>query len=267
MTPRDRTVVVVLAVAAVLAAVWFGVVSPRRAELGQLRQQDSQARTLRDTAVSQAAAGLAAKKTYAKNLAALAELGKAVPATDDTASLLYQLQDAAGHAKVTLTAVTPGGAAPGVTPAAPAPVTPAPATAAPATGATAAPATGAAAAPATGVAAPAAATAAPGAQAVPISLTFQGSYVDLQAFLRRIERFATLRHEAIAVRGRLVAVNSIDLTTQPGARQVSAIISATAYTAAAPSPATGAVSPIAPTATTGSVTPPTASAAVLGAGG
>lgn len=259
MTPRDRTVVVVLAVAAVLAAVWFGVVSPRRAELGQLRQQDSQARTLRDTAVSQAAAGLAAKKTYAKNLAALAELGKAVPATDDTASLLYQLQDAAGHAKVTLTAVTPGGAAPGVTPAAPAPVTPAPATAAPATGATAAPATGAA--------APAAATAAPGAQAVPISLTFQGSYVDLQAFLRRIERFATLRHEAIAVRGRLVAVNSIDLTTQPGARLVSAIISATAYTAAAPSPATGAVSPIAPTATTGSVTPPTASAAVLGAGG
>jgi Tfp pilus assembly protein PilO len=250
VTPRDRTVVVVLAVAAVLAAVWFGVVSPRRADLGQLRQQDAQARTQRDTAVSQAAAGLAAKKTYAANLTALAKLGKAVPATDDTASLLYQLQDAAGHAKVTLTAVTPGGTAPGATPTAPVPVTPAPGTAAPTAGA----------------AAPAA-TAAPAAQTIPISLTFQGSYADLQGFLRRIESFATLRHEAIAVRGRLVAVDSIDLTIQPGATQVSAIISATTYTAAAPLPAPAIGSPATPAPSTGSATAPTASAAVLGAGG
>jgi Tfp pilus assembly protein PilO len=253
VTPRDRTVVVVLAVAAVLAAVWFGVVSPRRAELGQLRQQDAQARTQRDTAVTQAAAGLAAKKTYATNLTALAKLGKAVPATDDTASLLYQLQDAAGHAKVTLTAVTPGGTTPGATPAAVAPVTPAPATAAPTTGAAAPAAT--------------AAAAAPGAQTIPISFTFQGSYADLQSFLRRIESFATLRHEAIAVRGRLVVVNSIALTLQPGAAQVSAVISASTYTAAAPSPATAIGSPVTPAPSTGSATPPTASAAVLGAGG
>jgi Tfp pilus assembly protein PilO len=251
VTPRDRTVVVVLAVAAVLAAVWFGVVSPRRAELGQLRQQDAQARTQRDTAVSQAAAGLAAKKTYATNLAALAKLGKAVPAIDDTASLLYQLQDAAGHARVTLTGVTPGAATPGAAPAAP--VTPAPATAAPATGA---------AAPAAAAAAPA-----PTAQAVPISLTFQGSYADLQGFLRRIEGFATLRHEAIAVRGRLVAVNAINLTIPVGATKVSAVISATAFTAAAPSPATAIGSAVAPASSAGSATPPTASAAVLGASG
>jgi Tfp pilus assembly protein PilO len=230
MTGRDRMVIVVLAVAAVLAGAWFGLVGPRRAEVSDLHQQIAAARQQRDAAVAQAAVGLAAKRAYATNAASLAELGKAVPSQDDTAALLYELQDAAGHSRVNLTSVAPGAAS---------------------------------------AALPTVATAGSGPVAsLPITVSFEGNYPELQRFLRRVEDFASIRGDTIAVRGRLVTVQSIQMTRPDGADAVKATISATTYTtpaAVAPSSATS-VSGTSSTAAA-PTTPPTAPAAVLGANG
>jgi len=233
MTARDRNLLAVVVIAVLIGGLWFGLVSPRRGEVADLRNQVEVARVASAQAEQQAALGLAAKRTYARNQRAMAQLGKAVPSSDDRASLLYQLQDAAGRSRVALTAVTPG--------------------ATDAAAATALPATG--------------------VQALPLSLAFEGSYHDLERFLRRIHGFTTIGDEAIAVRGRLVAVQSVTLTdTDAGQSPITATIEALTYVASPPQPAAvpaaGAAPP--PSAAVGAGTAPVAAAttpAVIGAGG
>ena len=233
MTARDRNLLAVVVIAVLIGGLWFGLVSPRRGEVADLRNQVEVARVASAQAEQQAALGLAAKRTYARNQRAMAQLGKAVPSSDDRASLLYQLQDAAGRSRVALTAVTPG--------------------ATDAAAATALPATG--------------------VQALPLSLAFEGSYQDLERFLRRIHGFTTIGDEAIAVRGRLVAVQSVTLTdTDAGQSPITATIEALTYVASPPpppaAPAAGAAPP--PSAAVGAGTAPVAAAttpAVIGAGG
>lgn len=235
MTARDRNLLAVVVIAVLIGGLWFGLVSPRRGEVADLRNQVEVARVASAQAEQQAALGLAAKRTYARNQRAMAQLGKAVPSADDRASLLYQLQDAAGRSRVALTAVTPG--------------------ATDAAAATALPATG--------------------VQALPLSLAFEGSYHDLERFLRRIHEFTTLGHKAIAVRGRLVAVQSVTLTdtdVDAGQSPITATIEALTYVASPPppaaAPAAGAAPP--PSAAVDAGTAPVAAAttpAVIGAGG
>jgi len=237
MTGRDRIVVVVLAVVAVLAGAWFGLVGPRRSQVSDLHQQIAAAQQQRDSAVAQAAVGLAAKRAYSANASSLAELGKAVPIQDDTAALLYELQDAAGHSRVHLTAVAPSAASAALPAAAPA-------------------------------------TAGPVAS-LPITISFEGKYPELQRFLARVEGFASIHGDTISVKGRLVTVQSIQMTRPDGANAVKATISATTYTSpapATPAPGAAAAAPGATTPATGGsaaapATPPTAPAAVLGTSG
>lgn len=208
MSARDRILLTVIAVGAVLAGFWFGVVSPRSGELADVRAQMTVARQAGDEALAQLSQGVAAKRAHSRDLAMIARLGKAVPHTADQASLLYQLQDAAGRSRVAITAVSPGGAPVGV-PAAPAP------------------AASAAASP-TGV------------ESLPVTLEFEGTYRDLEGFLRRIQRFTKVGAKTLAVRGRLVAVQSVTLTGDgTGDEPVSATIQALAYVV----PAAAAVLP------------------------
>lgn len=250
MTPRDRIVLVVLGIMVLLAGAWFGAVAPRRAEAGDLHQQVAAARQQRDTAVQQAAAGLAAQRTFAENRTAVAQLGKAVPGSDDTASLLYELQAAAGRSRVTFTGITPAAAA--IPPAPAAPVVP-PSSTTPSPPATATPAPGAAGAslfPA-------------GVTAVPISLTFQGTYPDLERFLRRVHTFTTIRGQAIRVRGRLISVQAIQLsTTDPSAKRVHATVSAATYTATDPIAATPGAGSVPAPASGVSAAPPVTTAGI-----
>jgi Tfp pilus assembly protein PilO len=258
----------VVGVVAVIAAAWFLAIAPRRAESQRLDAQIAQARQVRDAAVSGATQALTQERGHASDQAVIAELGQAVPSDDQTASLIYQLDAAAGSSHVDFRAVQLDGtaAAPAVTPAPPA------AGATGASGTTATPATGAAATQAAAAPLPPGATIGPaGLSKLPLSLTFQGGFADLDRFLRRVQAFTTVQGQVIKVRGRLLEVDGISLAAAPSgfphiqaSLTVSAFIAPPATPATATAPAAGAGSAGAPTA---SATPATTSATVIGAGG
>ena len=98
MTTRDRNILVVIGGLAVLAAFWFLAIKPKRAEVQTLTGQIATQQSRLATAQATVSSGLAAKAAYPKDYAAVAQLGKALPADDDLPSLLYQL-DAESHGK------------------------------------------------------------------------------------------------------------------------------------------------------------------------
>lgn len=92
MTARDRTVVLVLALAALVALAWFLVLSPMRDEASSLSSQIATQQATLDASLADAAAGAAARRHYARDYATVARLGAAVPDDDNVASLLVQVQ-------------------------------------------------------------------------------------------------------------------------------------------------------------------------------
>lgn len=235
MTGRDRILAVVVATAVVLAGAWFGLVSPQRAESSKLATQIVAAEGELANAEQETATALAAQKSYAQDAAAVARLGQAVPADTQTASLLYQLDSAAGNSKVKLESISPTTtAAPG---------------------------------------APGAATAGlpPGVTEMNLALSFSGRFADLQRFLRRAHSNTSVNGEAIRVQGRLLSIKSVQLTpVNDDEGNVTATVQATAYVAtpAAPAapgtPAAPGSPPQAPSASSG---PPPTQTAMVGAGG
>jgi Tfp pilus assembly protein PilO len=96
MTKRDRLAGLVIGGVAILAAFWFLLLGPKRAEVQSLKDKTTQAQARLQTANQTAATAGAARGRYDADYATVARLGKAVPADDDVASLVYQL-DAAAH--------------------------------------------------------------------------------------------------------------------------------------------------------------------------
>lgn len=124
MTRRDRIALTVVAMAALLGAYWFLVLAPKREQAATLKTQIATQRTRLQTAQSDLAASQAARSSYAANYTAVAQLGKAVPADDDIASLVYQLDSTAGASSINFQSIklaSSPGAAPVAPPAAPAP--------------------------------------------------------------------------------------------------------------------------------------------------
>lgn len=235
MSGRDRIMAVVVATAVVLAGAWFGLVSPQRAESSKLATQIVAAEGELAAAQRETATALAAQKSYAEDAAAVARLGQAVPADEQTASLLYQLDSAAGNSKVKLDAISPTIAAPA-----------------------GAPSPGTAAVPA-------------GVTELNLALTFSGRFADLQRFLRRAHSNTSVNGEAIRVQGRLLSIKSVQMTPRKdGDGKVTAAVQATAYVAAPAAPAApgAATAPGAPAeAPTASSGPPVTQPAMVGAGG
>ena len=127
-----------------------------------------------------------ARDAYKANYDTVVRLGKAVPTEDDTRSLIVQLDTAAKRSGVSFDTVNVnGGGAP-----------------ARADGTTIAPG----------------AVSAGAFSAMPFSLNFAGEFCTLGDFFSRLERFVTLKGDQIAVSGRLLRVESIEL--QPGERRL-----------------------------------------------
>jgi hypothetical protein len=215
----------------VIGGAWFGLVGPKRAESRDVAAQIDAARSELATATEQTRAAEAAQDNFGEDTAAVATLGKAVPDDDQTASLLYQLDAAAGDSRVELTSITPSvgaaeGAATAVNPALPAGVT-----------------------------------------EVSLSLSFSGRFADLQRFLRRAHGSTSVRGDDVRVRGRLLSIRDVQLTPVAGGR-VTATVQAAAYMAApeAASAAPAGEQPPAPDESTAATAPPT-QPAMIGAGG
>jgi len=257
VSARDRIVVAVLAGVVALAAFWFLGLAPKRKQIAAADGQIAAQQERLQKAQAVLAGAQQAKQAYPANSAEVARLGTAVPADDNVASLVYELQGVARGAKIAFRSIKlNGGTSNATTPAAGAAASSATGSTG-STGSTGASTTGAA-APATQVAAsqlpPGAVVGTAGLATLPFTFTFQGSYLDMQRFVDRVNRFVAVKGEDITVTGRLLTVDGIALTPSPNdPGQVKATIAATAYLApqAGDASATGAP---AGTATTGTGT-------------
>jgi Type II secretion system (T2SS), protein M len=255
VTARDRIILVAVLAAAAMAGFWFVAIAPKREEAADLRAKIDAATQQLAAAQQQAAQARDAKSRYDADYAAVAKLGKAVPKSDALPSLLYQLQTAAQGAKIdfkSLKVSSAGGqsAAPAATSAAQSASgsqsgssssssTPSGSSPAPATQATSA------------ALPPGASIGSAGFPTMPFSFVFNGSFFEMERFLRDVQRFVRVNGEQVDARGRLLSIDGFALTAGPnGFPSVKADIVATAYLqspddaagSAAASPSSGAAS-------------------------
>jgi Tfp pilus assembly protein PilO len=217
----SKTYRVLLAAIVAVVAVggyWKVVLAPKRVEAADLAQQvDTQKAQLAQTE-NLITTYRDAKDDYRANYATVVRLGKAVPADDDTRSLVVQLDAAAKRSGVEFDNVDLSQ------------------TAAPAASATTT---------------SSGSGDVPGAvntgsySVLPFSLSFGGDFSSLSNFFARLERFVTLQNNKIAVNGRLLRVESIDLQAdESGWPGISAQIGASSYIVpTAPDPASVAAAP------------------------
>ncbi len=208
MTARDRLVIVIVLAAAAVVGSGMLVIQPRRDKAAKLGAQISSVQSQLSSARAQLADAQTARAAFATAYSELTRLGEAVPADDNVPSLIYELQSAAGAARVDFRSLQLSGSG---TSAAPAPSTP-----------------GAAINPAS---LPPGATVGPaGLPVEQFSFTFRGSFFQLADFFNRLQRLVVANNTTLAVSGRLLSLNSISLQQSPGGfPQIAATVSATAY--------------------------------------
>jgi hypothetical protein len=271
--------VAVAAVAAV-AAYWMLVLTPKREEASKLSKSIATKQADLKAAQDQLATYEQAKAGYKANYALVARLGKAVPADDDTRSLMVQLAAAAGKSRVDFRTIQVGGGTG-------APATPTPAQSANSAGSSSSSSSsgssgssdtstdtsttpgksgsdsssssdsksGSAAAP---IAQP---VTVPGSTAVgsagfselPFQFSFKGSFFNLGDFFQRLDRFVAVNQQRMDVTGRLMVLNSIALAPDStGFPNIRASIGATTYMLPATEGLTAGASPQGPGTATGS---------------
>jgi len=292
VTARDRTIIAVVVIATAVAGFWFAVLAPKRKDAKALDGQIATAEQRLQAAEASAAAAEQAKRRYNGDYATIARLGKAVPADDNIASLVYQVQAAARRARIDFRSLglTQSGTQASTTPSA-AIGQAANATqsggAGSASGSSGSSGSGGSGGSSASTSTPASASAAatqsataslpPGATVgsagfptMPFKFVFNGSYFDMEHMLAEINRFVRVRGQGVDVRGRLLSIDGIALQAAPeGFPRVKASIAATAYLLSAEEGLTGGATPGGPAsdaqpASTGTGRPTAPSATVVG---
>ncbi|WP_354697452.1 hypothetical protein DSM112329_03079 [Paraconexibacter sp. AEG42_29] len=267
MTSRDRTVVMVLGLLAMLAAFWFLLLSPKNGEVGELKDQIAAGQARLQTAQTELQSATAAKATYRRDYKTVANLGKAVPADDDVPSLVFQLQQASTGSKVAFASIKLTGTAAAA--AAPVAATPTGQVAGLAaeqkgttTGTTAAPAPAAAATPEVAAAQTAFAGLPPGAAigeagfpTMPFDFQFGTVFDNFETLMRKLGKFTKVVGDKVTVSGRLLTIDGFSLVGFP---DMKASVHATAFLqpADAAAAATAAATPGAPAVATASAGTP-----------
>ena len=232
MSVQGRMLAAGALLVAVVGAFWFLVLSPKRAEVSSLDASITQAETRRAAAVAEAATATEARAAYQRDYATLARLGKAAPADDDVASLVFQVESLARANKIDFRSVnlSASTAPPQAHPAEAAVTDPAAKDAAGkgTTDTTAPPATPTP--PAVAQAPPGAVVGSAGLLTLPFTFTFDGGYLPTQRMLGAIDRLAEATNGTISVDGRLLTVDGFSLAAgRKGFPKVKATVSATAY--------------------------------------
>ncbi|HSZ13646.1 MAG TPA: hypothetical protein VK790_06390 [Solirubrobacteraceae bacterium] len=249
MTTRDRTVLIVVVLVAVLGAAWMLLVSPERKQASQLGAQVAAAQASLASAEGKEASARAAQSQYAAAYASVVTLGKAVPPSQEVPALIDELSQASNEKQVNFASITAGGG-------------------------------GGASTPASAAAASTASTASSGGfTQLPFTFTFEGSYFDLEHLFRQLTDFAVLdSSRQLQVSGRLLTIQDVKLSpltsnTEPAVKRtasnLSGTITATAYMLPSSGGASSSASPGATTAgattpasSTGAASSPTAPALV-----
>jgi hypothetical protein len=226
VTTRDRMVLIVVSVLAVLAATWLLVVSPERQKAAKLGGQVTAARAQLAVAEGQVANARGAQSQYAAAYASIVKLGKAVPSGQEVPSLVYQLDQASNSKQVDFFSITSG------------------------SGATGSPASSPASTPTAQTAG------ASGLTQMPFTFTFDGSYRDLYRLFDQLNRF-TVRTASggLRVSGRLLTIQSVKMSPVIGSApatgkstspQLTGTVTATAYVLPASQASTSEATPSSP---------------------
>lgn len=215
MRAADRTILIGVALLALLAVFWFMVVAPKRERLSGL---DGEVATLQGEVQSQEsllASADEAKRSFPADYHSLVVLGKAVPADDDAASLIDQTNTLAQRSGIEFRGLvlTDGGDA--------APTTPPPAAETTTdqsqtdASATAEPAAAPVAAPATEASAASlpigASVGTAGLPVMPYDFDFRGDFFQIADFMGRLDDMVRVDGKGLGVDGRLLTIDSFSL--------------------------------------------------------
>ncbi len=201
MTGRDRTVVIVLAVLVLLAGGWMLIVSPKRKEAKTVEAKVTNAQSEVSTAEGQLANARAAQAQYSTSYSAVVNLGKAVPPSEEVASLLYQLEEASNLRHVSFNSIVSGASGSGSTSSASTTTT---------------------------------AAASSGFSQLPFTFIFTGGFFSLERLFRQLTSFTTHQGpNGLRVSGRLLTIQGVKLSPEGGApghsNQLTGTVTATAY--------------------------------------
>ena len=261
LSRTNKILLAVLIAAVASAGYWFLVLAPKRQEAAKLESDIAAKQRQVVQAQTQLATYERARTHYRANYAKLATLGKAVPADDDVRSLMVQLDSTSNHTNVEFQKVDVGGSSSSS------------ASAIAATDATKTSTPGTLAPPPGTV--PVGST---GVSALPFTLTFGGSFLNLSGLFTRLDRYVSLRNQKVGVNGRLLRIESFSITpASSGWPRMTAQVGAASYVAtpagsagaSGATPAGGSGTPSSsgttPASSGGSTTPSTTTATVTGA--
>jgi hypothetical protein len=253
MKGSARPIVAILLVAAAAIAFWTLALSPKREEADKLGKQVEGLSMSVEAARSELAQATSARRTFPAAYRQLVELGQAVPAGDETPSLLIELQGLAHRAGVSFESIQlegEGEAAPEATAEAP------PTTTAESGGATGTPA--AEVVPATEAEASlmplGASIGSAGLAVMPYTLTFRGNFFGIARFIGKVDGLVGSGKGAMTVDGRLVTINGFSLTEggaeggEGGSGEVQATFNVTTYLTPPGQGITAGATPSAPAA-------------------
>ncbi len=230
MSGKDRTILLAVPLLAALAAIWLLAVSPKQDKVKGLDDQIAKLQGEAQGVQAQVTQGLRARRQFPRSYHRLVVAGKAVPAKDETASLLVQVNRAALASGVNFGGIGIG------------------------TGTSGSSTASTASTPTSG------ATGAAGLASNSYTLTFNGSFFEIANFISRIDRLVQPRGNRVASNGRLTLIDgftlgpndpkplpaltaSVDITTYSASGSAVAGGSAAAAAASTPStssaPATG----------------------------
>ena len=260
MSSSTRLIVSILLVAGAAIAFWTMALSPKREEADELATKAGQLQVTLSEARASAAAAEAARREFPSDYRQLVVLGQAVPAGDETSSLLVELNSIAAAAGVkfgNFQLESGGGETASASAPAPAPEA---APAAPSAGAPSGAVPASTTIPPTEAAASllplGASIGTAGLGVMPYSLTFSGDFFEIADFIKGIDSLVRTGtgESKLGVNGRLITLDGFALNTdsEDGASDLRATFAVTTYltpptqgitagaTSAAPAPVTAA---------------------------
>lgn len=228
MSASNRVIVAMVAVVALAAAFWMLMLSPKREEAAKLGTEVAQLQETLAVHQAEVEQALAAEQRFPAEYQQLVVLGKAVPADDDTASLLVQLDRIAGHAGVRFQTFTLDSASAGE---APAPEAPAPEASTGAAG-EGVPASNPTPTEVSASTLPLGASIGPaGLGVMPYTLTFKGSFFQMADFIHGLDSLVKTKNAQVDVTGRLITIGGFSLSADSngGFPKLDATFSVTTY--------------------------------------
>lgn len=224
MKSSNRLIAAMVVVAVLAGGFWILILSPKREEASDLSTEVEQLQGTLSLAESQAAEAEAARREFPKDYRTLVTLGKAVPAGEETSSLLVSLNRVAEDADIQFDSIQlsdeGGGSIEAEAALAPeaGPAAPVTSTVPPTEAAAALQPLGSAIGPA-------------GLSVMPYSLGFRGDFFDVAEFIGGIDSLVTTSPKKTEVDGRLITIDGFVLSEEPdaGFPALSADFSVTTY--------------------------------------